>query len=219
MSDINDIDDILAQYLQFLHGNAPEPNLARLNAAAREEALAQIDVLVALYRVGTPDSNDDPVARRFGFDRAGDDITIDGGRVKRLRKERALSLKELVDLVNRAGGDTSGSALLRIEQQPRAVLPQATVTAIVAALDTTLQELEVLEDSTIDVEVDRVRAFLASPRFEEEIATWCAAHDRRPREVRPHVEDRLVGAAFRAEDQTDEVLLEIVRTILRGLEK
>lgn len=215
---MSDIDTIIDQYLQYLDGEAPEPTLDDLTPEERAEAHAQIRVLVALHRTGVPDPDDDPVARRFGFDRAGADIVIDGRRMARRRQERGLKLNELAAAVNRAGGTITTSALLRLEQQPHGAVPQATVTAIVAVLDTSLQDLEPA-DASADEAVERLRTLLASPRLEAKVAAWCAEHQRSQRDVGRHLEQRLlVGAAYRAEDLTEDALLEIVRAILAGLD-
>lgn len=157
---------------------------------------------------------DDPVARRFGFDRAGQDVPIDGRRVAALRKAAGLDLKALLALVTTAGGDITAMALLELEQSRSTPVAQATASALVAALDTSLGEIE----AGPEAELDHVRAFLNSPIFDDLIASWAAEHDQDAARLRSAVADRILVAQFRAADVTPEQLLDTARAILRSLE-
>jgi hypothetical protein len=217
MNNIDDqLDAVTDAYLSHLEGAGPAPSLDDLPAQLRDEARARVQMLDAMWGAHIDDRTlaDDPVARRFGFDRAGEDVFIDGRRVAALRKAVGLDLKELHARVTTAGGDIAPMALFQLEQSTSTPVSQPTASALVAALDTSLNELE----AAPSVDFDVIRAFLDGPEFDELIATWVEEHERDPARVRPVVAERMLASQFRAADVTTEHLLDIARAILRSLE-
>lgn len=218
MSNIDDeLDTIIDAYLNYLEGNGPEPRLDTIPADLRNEAQARLRIVDAMWATHTEDRTltNDPVAQRFGFDKSGETIFVNGRRVAALRKSAPMDLKELRAKITAAGGDITAMALLNLEQNTSTPVPQPTASALVAALDTTLPEIAARPAS----DADPVQAFLASPAFDELIASWAADHDRDPATVRPIVTNQLQVAQFRAIDVTDEQLLDITRAILHKLEQ
>lgn len=210
------IDAIIDAYLAFLEGTRDAPTLNGLDPGERAEAAARIELLDALWGVGAPQQPlDDPVARRFGFDRAGQDITVNGTKIAALRKRRGIVLKDLAEMVNNGGGEVSTRALLDLEQRPAVPVSQRTASALAAALRASVADFE----AAATVEIDAVRAFLASAAFDELIASWAAEHHRKREPVRRDVSERMLAAQFRAADVTAEQLLDIARAILRRLER
>lgn len=210
------LDALTDAYLAYLDGSGPAPSLDGLSADVRAEAAARLALLDAMWGAGVPRRplHDDPVARRFGFDRAGDDIEIDGRKVSTVRKAAAIELKDLTTMVNNGGGDTSTFALLQLEQSDAVTVPQPTASALAAALGVGLHDFE----AASGVDFDAVRTFLDSPAFDELIASWAAEHNRPAAPVRKIVADRMLVSQFRATDVSPEQLLEIARAILRTLE-
>ncbi len=210
------LDAITDAYLAYLDGSAPAPSVDGLPADVRAEAAAHLALLDAMWGGGVSRRplHDDPVARRFGFDRAGHDIEIDGRKVSALRKAAAIDLKDLTTMVNNGGGDTSTFALLQLEQSDAVAVPQRTASALAAALGVHLRDFE----APSDVDLDAIRTFLDSAAFDELIASWAAGHDREPEPVRRIVADRMLASQFRATDVTPDQLLAIARAILRTLE-
>lgn len=217
MSNIDDprLDAIIDAHLRHLEGDGPAPDLADLPDELRDEARARLAVLEAAWGAQIEPPDDDPVARRFGFDRAGQRITIDGRRIATLRKAAQLDLTELHTLITNAGGAIAPGDLFRVEQNAAVELDQATVSAIVAALRTSVPSIEATE--TIDF--DAVRAFVDSPDFYDLIDTWAAEQGRDAEQVRPRVTEQVFAAQYRADDVTTAQLIEIVRAILQTLEQ
>jgi transcriptional regulator with XRE-family HTH domain len=217
MSNIDDeLDTLIENYLNFLEGEGPAPQLDDLPASVRDEARARIRLVDSMWGAQVDDRSlsEDPVARRYGFERAGQNVSVDGRRVAALRKAAGLDLKALLARVTAAGGDITPMALLQLEQSESAAVSQPTVSALVAALDVSLDEVE----ARASVDLDAVREFLNSPEFDELIQAWTAEHAQDPEGVRPLVVERVLTSQFRASDFTTAHLVDIVRAVLRSLE-
>lgn len=216
MSNIDDqLDAIIDAHLRYLEGDGPAPDLTTLAPDLRDEALVRVRLLEASWDSAVELPADDPVARRFGFDRAGEQITIDGRRVAQLRKAAGMDLNALHAMITTAGGDLTVGNLFNLEQNTTATVTQPVASAIVAALHTNLTELEVLADVPA---TDPVRRFLAGPRFAELIDDWAGQFGRKVDEVRNLVTPKVIAAQYRADDVTEDHLAAIVQTILDDLE-
>lgn len=215
MSNIDDqLDPIIDAHLRHLEGDGSAPDLTALPDDLREEAQARVALLDAMWGAQIIPPDDDPVARRFGFDRAGETIAIDGHRVAALRKTAGLNLAELLARVTAAGGDIVIGALFRLEQSDSTPLNQPTASALVAALDTTLAAIQ----ASAGIDLGAARAFLDSPAFYDLVDTWAAEHQRERDQVRSVVKERVLALQYRAEDLTTDHLSAIVETILDSLE-
>jgi len=216
MSNIDDqLDAIIDAHLRFLEGDGPAPDLTTLTPDLRDEALVRVRLLEASWDSAVELPADDPVARRFGFDRAGEQITIDGRRVAQLRKAAGMDLNALHAMITAAGGDLTVGNLFNLEQNTTATVTQPVASAIVAALHTNLTELEVLADVP---GTDPVRQFLAGPRFAQLIDDWAGRFGRTVDEVRNLVTPKVIAAQYRADGVTEDHLAAIVQTILDDLE-
>jgi hypothetical protein len=217
MSHIDDeLDNIIDAYLTYLDGAGPAPDLGALPDALREEARARLQLIDAMWGADSdePPPANDPVVRRFGFDRAGQDIAVNGRRVASLRKAAGLDFKALLARIRAAGGAIAPAALLQLEQSPSTLVSQPTASALVAALDTTLSEIE----AAVQPEGHAVRAFLDSPAFDELVGSWAAEHGHSMAQVRPVVVQRVLASNFRADEVTVEHVADIVRAVLASLE-
>jgi transcriptional regulator with XRE-family HTH domain len=217
MSNIeDDLDAVTDAYLTYLEGGGPAPSLEELPVQLRDEARARLQLVDAMWGAeidGDPLA-DDSVARRFGFDRTGEHVHIDGRRVAARRRAAHLELKELLARVITAGGDIAPMALLQLEQSSSTPVSPSTASALVAALDTSLADIEAARS----IDFDGIRAFLDSPEFDELIATWAAEHDQDPTRVGSVVAERMLVSQFRAAAVTVDQLLDIARAILRSLD-
>jgi hypothetical protein len=215
MSNIDDqLEPIIDAHLRHLEGDGPAPDLTSLPDDLRQEVQARVALLEATWGTRLEPPADDAVARRFGFDRAGQDIAVDGRRVAALRKAAGYDLGELLSRVAAAGGEINAGALFRLEQSSSTPLAQPTASALVAALSTTLADIE----AAADLDLGAVRAFLDSPEFYGIVDSWAAEHRRERDEVRSLVEERVLAVQYRAEDVTVDQLMAIVRAILDALE-
>ncbi|WCO67955.1 hypothetical protein PO878_04360 [Iamia majanohamensis] len=215
MSNIDEqLDPIIDAHLRHLEGGGPAPDLAALPDGLREEAEARVILLEATWGTQVTAPPDDPVARRFGFDRAGGIIAIDGHRVAAIRKAAGYDLAKLLARVTAAGGDIAIGTLFRLEQSDSMPLSQPNASALVAALGTNLSALE----AAVDIDLGAIRAFLDSPAFYDLVDSWAAEHQRESDEVRSVVEERVLALQYRAEGVTTDHLTTIVQTILRSLE-
>lgn len=209
------LDVIIGVHLRYLEGDGPAPDFTTLAPELRNEAQARVQVLEAAWGASIEVPTEDPVARRFGFDRSGQVIAIDGRRIAQLRKAARMDLNVLLGLITAAGGEISAGNLFRVEQNRAATVSQPVASAIVAALHTTLAEIETTDGGP---ESDPMRVFLSGPRFSDIIDDWARRFSRQVDEVRSLVAGRALAAQYRAEDVTDDHLAEIVRAILASLE-
>ena len=205
---------IVEEYLRYRDGDGPKPDLSGLPDGLRSEARARFQFLDALWGEDIQPPSDDPVARRFGFDRVGEDIAINGRRVASIRKARNMDLKQLRMSVLNAGGSIAPGDLFRLEQSTSTLLPQPTVSAFVAALGSSISELRAIAE----VEKNTVRTFLDGPTFDNIVAVWAADHSRDVQAIRPVVQERVLTAQYRASEVTIEQLADITRAILDSLE-
>jgi hypothetical protein len=125
-----------------------------------------------------------------------------------------MDLDMLLSLVTAAGGDITPADLFRLEQRSSASVSQPTASAIVAALHATLADIEPAPST----EAGRVDSFLSSLRFADLIDDWANRHGRPTSEVRAAVTRQVLAVQYRADDVTDEHLVEIVQTILDSLD-
>ena len=214
MSNIDDqLDAIIDAHLRYLEGDGPAPDLAALAAELRAEAHARVRLLEASWGAAVEVAAEDPVARRFGFDRAGQEVTIDGRRVAQLRKAAGMELDALLGRVTAAGGNITAGNLFRLEQNSSATVTQPIASAIVAALHTTLAELETAEHPASNP----VYLFLSGPRFADIIDDWARRFGGQSSEVRAVVTDKVLAVQYRAEDVSDDHLAEVVQAILDSL--
>lgn len=188
--------------------------LAELMTKGLPEAVTNLRGYLTTAHTEIPSPSEDPVARRFGFHRAGQDITIDGRKIASLRKSAGIDLKDLATRVATGGGTIAPGHLFRLDQGSPVLVSQPTASALVAALNTSFAEIE----AAVDNPSDPTRRFLDSPAFEDIVKNWADEHDRNATEVMPVVADRVLAAQYRADDVTAQQLLAIINSILDNLE-
>jgi hypothetical protein len=204
-------------FIQHLETGSPEPDLSDLPADLRAEAKARMQLLSAMDGAlsGAPEPRLSRAAAALGFDRPDQDIVISGSLLKRQRMDSRRNVGEIADMVRSMGVALTNARLMHLEMAPATPLPQPLVSALAAALDTDVSEIE----ASADAQVSALRAFLDSPRVADIISTWAAEHDRETQGVAEDVRRQLTGANFRAEDVTFDQLLELLTAILRRMER
>lgn len=213
-NDDTTIETFISSYLLYLDGEGPEPDLEDLAPGDRAEAAARTRLLDAARPTPTPEGALDRIAHQFGLDRAGIRVTVSGKKFKAARRRRNLDLKAIAAAATAAGAPIRTNDLLNLETKGDMPLDQEVVSVLVAILETTLAAIE----SDFTDEMNTVRAFLASPRFDELLAEWLAENDYDPDELRREVTDRVLATNLRADDVAEAQLVELLRAILRSLE-
>lgn len=210
------LDDLVEGFLAHLEGEGPPPDLTDLPSDVRSEAEARFEMLRATHGVlaGSSGSGAARIAARFGLDRAGQQIEIAGAKVKRVRMAKNLQLADLALAVQKSGVELSSARLFRIETAAALPLDQPIVTALVAALNCSVADLETIDTS----DLTSVRAFVDSAEFRELIESWASAHDVDAQTAARRAGEQLLAAHYRAQDVTREQLREILQAILRNLD-
>lgn len=212
------VDEIVDQYLAFLHGDASEPTLDGLTPATRRLVSQQLADLHSLHGQLIPEPvgvelADDRVWQRMGFDRAGTLVEIDGRKLSKLRKAAGLSLQQLAEYARNAGAQLAVADLFRMEQANSTSASQPDVSALIAALGASIDQLEASTQSS-----DAMTAFLNSDEFHQVIDGWSRIHGRDARETVELSRKQLLSTTYRAQDVTTEQLLELLRAVLEKLE-
>lgn len=210
------LDDVVEAFLAHLAGEGPPPDLTNLSSNVRSEAEARFEMLRASHGalVGSSDSGQARIAARYGLDRAGQQIEITGAKVKRVRMSKRLQLADLALAVQKSGVELSSAQLFRIETAAALPLDQPIVTALVAALNCSVADLETVDTS----DLSQVRAFIDSAEFHDLIARWAAEHGLDAGTAARRAGEQLLAAHYRAQDVTREQLRDILQAILRKLD-
>ena len=210
------LDDLVEGFLAHLQGGGPPPDLTDLPSDVRSEAEARFEMLRAAHGVliDSSGSGAGRIAARFGRDRAGQKIEIAGAKVKRARMSKKLQLADVAREVQKSGVELSSAQLFQIETAAALPLDQPIVTALVAVLNCSVADLEMVDTS----DLSSVRAFIDSAEFHELIASWAAEHDLDAQTTARRAGAHLLAAHYRAQEVTREQLREILRAILRKLD-
>jgi hypothetical protein len=211
------VEMFIHDYMLFLDGEGPRPQLSALDPDTRAEVAARLRILRAARTTAAPapDGARERIALRFGFARAGLPIPISGSKLKSARRRAGLELKQISAALAAAGTPMRTSDLLHVETADTTPIDQPVVTTLVAILGTSVMSLE----ADFSAEMADMRVMLASPRFEQIIAEWAGEHARDVSEIRQVVHRQALAAKFRAEGISEEQLADIVQAILRSLER
>jgi hypothetical protein len=209
------LDDLVEAFLAHLEGDGPEPNLAEFPSNVRSEAEVRFEMLRAAHGVlaDASGSGASRIAARFGLDRAGQQIDIAGAKVKRVRMSKKRDLADVARAVQQSGVDLTSAQLFRIETAAVIPVDQRTVTALVAVLRCSVDDLETVDTT----DLSPVRTFINSDEFRELIARWATEHDLDAQVIARRAGDQLLAAHYRAEDVTRNQLRDILQAILRKL--
>ncbi len=211
------IERFVHDYMLFLDGEGYQPLIEELPAGDRHEAQARIRLLEAAMAAGAkvPAGAPERIALRFGFDRAGATIVVSGPKLKGARRRAGLELKQISAAMAAAGTPIRTSHLLHIETATTTPVEQPAVTTLVAILGTAVEDIE----AEFAGDVTEMRAMLNSSRFDQMIAGWASDHGGDLPEIRTIVHRQVLAIRYRAEGVNEEQLAELVRAILRTLER
>jgi len=214
MTDAHKHADLIERYLAYLEGEAEEPDLSKLPPNAREQLDHQFEILRNDHAVlrQLPELAEDPVFAALGFDRAGSDVEIDGKKLRAARQRAQLDYNEIADRMNNAGSHLGVRDLFRLEQATATPLPAVDATALVAALRISLADVE-----STDVQVSRMRQFLASEVFNTVVRRWCDETGADFTNSARRAHDELLRTNFRGGDRAEFAdLASLLRVVLES---
>lgn len=211
------VDEAFAAYLEYLDGTGPEPDVSTLDPAERAEYERDVATAHALSAstYEPPPLEEDPIAIRFGFNRAGSDTNLSGPRLREARKDAGLSVEQLATALTDAGQSRSTAEVFRLEQAATTEVTIAFLGVLAAVLDISVADLEAPDSRP----VSDFRAFLASDAFDAfdaEIARWAREHHTDVAELRTAAQRELAGASFRNAQHSPEQWLALLRAFLEG---
>lgn len=143
---------------------------------------------------------------------SGHEIQIDGEKVVQARKAAGIDLKELLARLNNSGSALTGRQLFQIERERSISLGQFEASALVAALETRLDDIR-----TDDSLVNELRAFLESDEFEHRIREWASERGRDVDATRTYAQRELQSINRRASDVHSSQLMELLEAVLRHM--
>jgi hypothetical protein len=137
--------DFVDRYLAYLTGADDEPDITLLDEPQRAAALQQLRALELLdepepYQM--PPIEDDPVAKRFGFDRTEPTIAISTAALKEAASSAGVPFSELAQRLTAAGRPTRPAELLRLTNTASADVERDLAARFAAILHTTVGDLE-----------------------------------------------------------------------------
>lgn len=206
------ITDLLETYLNHLDGAVPEPDVSNYDHDDQDTLRSYFRLLRDLHQTltGSAATGHDPVYIALGFNRAGQDITIDGKRVGAARKSAGLDFAAVLLRMNNAGATWTMQQLLQIERSTATPVAQHDATALVAALRVSLSDIESASGPS-----NVVATFVQSKVFEAEIIDWATHRRVDVAATRRQVTNELLAANFRGGDHADtDDLLQLLHAIL-----
>lgn len=215
MTDHDDLADIFEAFLTSLEHGTAAPDLTGLPDDVRIRVARQLELLREGHGVLAEHAAlaDDPVFFALGFDRAGTEINIDGDKLKRARKQAGIDYAEIVDRTRNAGADLTVKDLFRLERSASTPLPQVDATALVAALRTSLHNLE--SDAS---QTSLMRRFLDSDEFALVVSDWAHAHGMESSRATRRAQSELLAANFRGGRHLDlDDLHELLQAVLERM--
>lgn len=212
------LEALTEQYLQHLEEDSPAPSIESLPAALRDEARETFAILDSTWgtEIDLPAFEDDPVAIRLGFvgppisDRM---LSVDGAAVKRVRQRAGLDLRQFAQRIADIGETVSIKDLATVERQAVTDLPEPTVALMADALGKPAAALVVDPDMVSDF-----IAFLYSPRFDAEVASWCETYNMDAAETSVTARQRLLAGQRRSQGSGDvQDWVGLLRAVLESL--
>lgn len=206
------ITDLLETYLNHLDGTTPEPDVSTYDHNDQDTLRGYFRLLRDLHRTLTGSATGhNPLYVALGFDRAGQDITIDGKLVGAARKRASLDFAGVLLRMNNAGATWTMQQLLQLERSTATPVAQHDATALVAALRVSLADIESASGPS-----NAVATFVQSDVFEAEIIDWATHRRVDVAATRRQVTTELLAANFRGGDHADSAdLLQLLHAILK----
>jgi hypothetical protein len=218
-SSTSQLEALTVQYLQHLEEGSPAPSIDSLPVALRDEARQTFAILDATWNteIDLPAFEDDPVAIRLGFvgpPTTERTLSVDGAAVKRVRQRAGLDVRRLAQRISDIGGAIPIKDLAAVERQSVTELPERTVALMADALGKPATVLLVDPDT-----VSGFIAFLYSPRFDAEVATWCETNDMDVAEAAVTARQRVLAGQRRSQGSGNvEDWVGLLRAVLESLQ-
>ena len=164
--------DFVDRYLASLIDDEDEPNLDDLDETQRAAALQRLRILDVLEpELPATPIEDDPIARRFGFDRSATTITISSGTLKAAARDAGIPFSELAKNLTAGGRPTRARELLRLTEGVTADIDRNLATRFAAILKTSVGSLEAARTHSRSMTLDEHLALEEARAAIEECAT------------------------------------------------
>ncbi len=207
------IDTWLDLYIDYLSGDVEAaPRLQDLDVDCRSEAQRQAFAISELWgRDAAPTDKPSTVSLALGFHTIEQSVAIDGQKLKSCRQAAGMKVSALAAQLRMLGWNVSAGELVEIEAGKRPDIPGTALPLLLASLNAIALDLTSVETHRVDqlLAVDRVRALIVSASNKLE----CSVED-----VLAALRPQLAGAHFRERGSQEDDLVEIVSTLLDGME-
>lgn len=204
--------EFVNQYLDFIEGQSAEPDAAELPAHVRAQAfqiLRALDEFAPEHPSMRP-TPDDPIARRFGFGRPEDVVTLSTAALKDAAQEQGLRMSDLARRLTDAGDPTTNSDLLSMMSNVTAAVSRARAARLAAILKSSIPDLEAI--GTAGGGELSLEAFLVLDEARRVIEAFAEEHRMNTVEVSTRAQESLAMTAFR--NQTETSWIEALHAVL-----
>jgi hypothetical protein len=208
--------EFVDRYLAFLTEGGDEPNLDALEEPLRGQALQYLralDLLDADEEYPMPALADDPIARKFGWDRPDETVTISTAALKQATQSAGMSAQQLAQKLTAAGKPTRLEDLLRFAKGTTATIDSDLAARLAAILHTSVPSLEA--PNRVPTATGSLDEVLQSAK--ERIAELAKKFGKPFEAVEGSLREQLVAVAFR--NQSEEGLREALDVVLKDLER
>ncbi|MCZ7537467.1 MAG: hypothetical protein M5T61_17215 [Acidimicrobiia bacterium] len=165
--------DFVDRYLAYLTGAHDEPDIGLLDESQRAAALRQLRALELLDEpepYPMPPIEEDPVAKRFGFDRTEPTITISTAALREAASSAGVPFSELAQRLTTGGRPTRPAELLRLTNTPTVNVERDLAARFAAILRTTVGALEAAGSGRATPTLDDYLALEEAQTLIEELA-------------------------------------------------
>lgn len=210
--------DFVDRYLASLTEGGDEPDLDALEEPLRSLALQYLralDLLDADEEYPMPALADDPIARRFGWDRPARTIRISTAALKESARAAGMQLSELAEKLTVAGRPTQPKDLLRLVRDATATIDSDLAARLAAILDTSVPELAAANYVTAPTRT--LDDLLGLETARSLIETLARKLGESFESIESSVRGKLMATAFR--HGTEDAWLQALRVALKEVER
>ena len=212
------VQELVDAYIRYLEGSSPRPKLTGVNPTAAAEAAALFKLLDATWGsyVDLPPLEADPVAIALGLvpSPAPKAAGIVGARLAAARQRKGLKPSAAAKRLSDSGHPMSGKNLADLESRPVSEVDETFLTVLASILGCSVGDLTVLDDSDVDAFV----AWLHSPDFDRQVATWAEDRQYQGPDLTSAARHRLLTVRQRSGgDQARQQWIVWLRTVLDDL--
>lgn len=205
------LDELVQRYLEYLEGASERPSLDDLDVSERQRAeaiLATIDVAWG-SDVEIPDFDSDPVVKSLGF--AASPVLISGPKLKKIRMNRNLNLRQLEQKMRVAGIALSIKELSKLESHNASELSPSIATVLTKQLGVPLTEILGDQDPFVE--------FLYSSEFDRVVDDWAKRHHRQTDDIATSARRMVLSGQRRSSGRASpEGWMSLVKAALESME-